>query len=257
MKKKLGKEVVQILLNNVNDGTINSQRMRDFAYKLDPTDQKVGGNHIRRRGEGAKSDEAEMRRILADWYLRELFDMERNAAVLKLAAIFEDPDIDLPPLAKELRSKLIQDNPASPANRDQYCNNDNSNNSEDNKGDNIGDSSEDKGDNNGENKVGNIEDNMPGEPTPRLHRRKCLGLPLPFAGLLLVIILAAVVAVIVFLTSKDSNVTTPNPDITSAYPLLPTTTKTPTETTTPPDYTDIFSYITVETPATELPPGEP
>merc|ERR1719153_1603566 len=117
MKEKLGKEVVQILLNNVKDGTINAQHMRDFAYKLDPTDLKVGGNHIRRRGEGAKSDEAEMRRILADWYPRELFDMDRNAAVLKMAAIFEDPDIDLPPLAKQLKSKLIQDNPAGPASR--------------------------------------------------------------------------------------------------------------------------------------------
>ena len=98
---------------------------------------------------------------------------------------------------------------------------------------------------------------MPGETTPRLPRRKCLGLPLPFAGLLLVIFLAAVAAGIYFLTSKDSNVTTPIPDITSASPLLTTTTETPTETTTLLNYTDIFSYITVETPATELPPGEP
>ena len=94
---------------------------------------------------------------------------------------------------------------------------------------------------------------MPGETTPRPPRRKCLGLPLPFAGVMLVIFLAAVAAVIYFLISKDSNVTTPNPDITSASPLPSTT----TETTTPPDYTNIFSYVNVETPATELPPGEP
>ena len=103
MKIKLGEGVVT-LLYNVTNGTITAQNMKDFAFKLD---QKIWANHVRRtRDDGEASDWAEMRRILCDWYNEELFHMDREAAVQKLVKIFMDPDINLHPLATQLKGIL-------------------------------------------------------------------------------------------------------------------------------------------------------
>ena len=108
VRRKLGEDVVKLLQDSVTNGTINAQNMKDFAFKLVPSEeQKIGGNHVRRTQDGGEaSDWAEMRRILCDWYNEELFDIDRKAAVQKLVNIFMDPDINLHPLATQLKGIL-------------------------------------------------------------------------------------------------------------------------------------------------------
>ena len=108
VRRKLGEDVAKLLSDNVTNGTINAQNMKDLAFKLVPSEeQKIGGNHVRRTQDGGEaSDWAEMRRILCDWYNEELFDIDREAAVQKLVNIFMDPDINLRPLATQLKGIL-------------------------------------------------------------------------------------------------------------------------------------------------------
>ena len=47
-------------------------------------------------------DEAEWREILGDWYNEELYDLDRKAAVKKLARIFRHPSVNLKPLAMKV-----------------------------------------------------------------------------------------------------------------------------------------------------------
>ena len=54
---KIGEKAWDILLEEVVKGTIDHQKMTDFARQLGP---KVGGNHSRR----GNCDEAEMREVL-------------------------------------------------------------------------------------------------------------------------------------------------------------------------------------------------
>ena len=100
VREIIGPKNVDFILEEVDDGTIDSQKMWDFADKLGPT---IGGNH-KRRVEKRPSDQAEMRRILSDWYEEELYDMNQAEAVLVLADIFAHDDIKLFPLAHELRN---------------------------------------------------------------------------------------------------------------------------------------------------------
>ena len=98
--KKLGQEARDAILKEVRSGAINSDQMRDIAYKLHPT---VGGNHKRRSDRGVPSDDREMRRILSDWYPQELYTLQRDAALTKLAAIFESEDVGLKPLGTQIK----------------------------------------------------------------------------------------------------------------------------------------------------------
>ena len=85
----LGRQATTLILRWVKRGAIDAQKMEDFASLLH---LEVGGEHRRRR-EHMFSGEGEMRSILrynmilSDWYNKEMFEMDRVAAVKKLAAI--------------------------------------------------------------------------------------------------------------------------------------------------------------------------
>ena len=64
---------------------------------LHPT---VNGNHVRR---GAVGDMPGMRCILSDWYTQEMQMMKRGNALNKLVRVFEDGDVDLKPLASQIK----------------------------------------------------------------------------------------------------------------------------------------------------------
>ena len=104
VREIIGPKNVDFILEDVDEGTIDGQRMWDLAYKLGQT---IGGNHKRRvEVERRPSDQAEMRRILSDWYEGELYDMNQAEAVLVLSDIFAHDDIKLFPLAQELRNGI-------------------------------------------------------------------------------------------------------------------------------------------------------
>ena len=71
--------------------------MTDIARMLHPT---VNGNHVRR---GAVGDMPGMRCILSDWYTQEMQMMKRGNALNKLVRVFEDGDVDLKPLASQIK----------------------------------------------------------------------------------------------------------------------------------------------------------
>ena len=99
VKEILGEEVVKMILDAVESAEITKQKMEDIAQGLGP---KVSGGHSRRK----ESDSTEMRKILSDWYLDELYGMTGGEGVLKLVALFESEDICLKPLALRLRNYL-------------------------------------------------------------------------------------------------------------------------------------------------------
>ena len=103
VKEKLGEEVVKMILDAVESAEITKQKMEDIAQGLGP---KVSGGHSRRN----ESDSPEMRKILSDWYLDELYDMSGDEGVHKLVALLEGEDICLKPLALRLRSYLDKKN---------------------------------------------------------------------------------------------------------------------------------------------------
>ena len=118
VRQIIGPENVESIFEHVNYGSIDDQMMLDFAHKLGP---KIGGNHKRRvEGERLPSDQAEMRRILSDWYSEELYKMNQAEAVLALAKIFGHSDIKSFPLAHKLRSGLKMDE-AIPQYRSYYA----------------------------------------------------------------------------------------------------------------------------------------
>ena len=115
VRERIGPKNVDFILKEVDEGTIDGQMMFDFAYKLGQT---IGGNHKRRvKVERLPSDQAEMRRILSDWYTEELYDMNQADAVLALADIFAHDDIKLFPLAHELRNGVKIDEAAKTKHR--------------------------------------------------------------------------------------------------------------------------------------------
>ena len=107
VNKKLGKQVLALLIRNVNEGKINSQQSDDIARLLAENlpGSVIYGSHINR----VKIDgwnQAEFRQILANWYCEEMFDLDREAALEKLVNIFGDTTVCLHPLAKEVRELM-------------------------------------------------------------------------------------------------------------------------------------------------------
>ena len=103
VKQKLGEDVRSAILSSAEDGTISANIMQDIAYKLH---RSIGGNHKIRVACGEPCDKTEMRHILGDWWEKELFQLTSREALQRLVAIFEDPDVDLRPLAMQLRNKI-------------------------------------------------------------------------------------------------------------------------------------------------------
>ena len=95
----LGENTVTKLLEAVRDDReITGQKMKDIAQRLG-----VGGRHRMRVEQRGDTDDAEMREVLSDWYNKDLHRMDKATVVNKLVEIFEDPTIDLVPLAQRLR----------------------------------------------------------------------------------------------------------------------------------------------------------
>ena len=102
VKRKLTKDVVDIILRNVRCYNITRQKMKDLAFVLG---KNVGGRHLRRMDSGGESDCAEMRSILSDWW--DVGDLCKNtvtkdSAVQRLTEAFKSETLQLKPLAGDL-----------------------------------------------------------------------------------------------------------------------------------------------------------
>ena len=103
-RKKLGGRVFRLLCDAASEDKIDDQKLTDISYRLHG---KVGGNH-RKRGLG--SSESEFRAVISDWYQVEMFNMTRKTALNTLVEIFEDPSVNLKPLAKNIKdSQRVRD----------------------------------------------------------------------------------------------------------------------------------------------------
>ena len=101
----LGQEAWDLLLDSVDRYILTGKHQDEIANLL-----KVGGQHERRKDdEGAKSDIKEWRKILSDWYglpigLKPLKGMKRKAALMELVRILGHKNVQLHPLAKDLKN---------------------------------------------------------------------------------------------------------------------------------------------------------
>ena len=107
VKNKLGKEAWELLIQHVNEGKITSQHSNEIASLLAENlpGSTIFGAHMNRVREDGWNN-AEFRHILANWYSEEMYGLDREAALKKLAKIFEDSTVGLSSIASELR-KLI------------------------------------------------------------------------------------------------------------------------------------------------------
>ena len=97
----LGLTVLTLLCTAASEDKIDGQKMKGISVKLR---HEVGGKHRKR---GGRSDEAEMREVLSDWYeLGGLCDLNRDGALGRLVDTLEDSTVNLRPLAKELRQLM-------------------------------------------------------------------------------------------------------------------------------------------------------
>ena len=99
VKEVLGEDVWENIMESVNRGVIDEDKMQEIARSL--TD-KVGGNQTRRK----KCDAHAMSEILSDWYNDELLDMDTETALTRLRAICLKPTLKLNILARFLKEKL-------------------------------------------------------------------------------------------------------------------------------------------------------
>ena len=105
-RQKIGEAGWTLIMASVDSGTLDAQKMHDFAFGLG---SRVGGNHKRRVGpERLSSDRSEMSRILGDWWqLDDDFGrMSVTDVTEKLIALFKDDAIQLNPLARDLEGTL-------------------------------------------------------------------------------------------------------------------------------------------------------
>ena len=99
VKERLGDESWSVILESVNRGAIDAQKMKDIAQQMSP---KVGGNH-KRRMQAGMNDQSEMREVLSGWWEEEMHDMDRNAVFDKLVTIFGSDTVSLSALAERLK----------------------------------------------------------------------------------------------------------------------------------------------------------
>ena len=99
VKKQMGEKAFAFLLDEVSSGVILDKHMADISSKLH---KHVGGNHIRRVESGKDCDEAEFRRILGDWYEKEMHEFDQKTILGRLIEIFKDPNVGIPVNGKKL-----------------------------------------------------------------------------------------------------------------------------------------------------------
>ena len=93
VKKKLGDDNYNSILDAAKSHKINKNHMRDLAYSLG---QNIGGDHLRRVEGNGKCNEYEIRQILCHFYSEEMFGMSSEDAVKKLDELFKDVGIVCP-----------------------------------------------------------------------------------------------------------------------------------------------------------------
>ena len=113
MVQKLGKGTYDDILNQA--GRINTTRMREIACKLHP---KVSDRHVKRLERGSHSDVLEMRYILSDWWLYEMWEFNNKAALDRLTKLIpslekgnNNKDALRTPQPKSIPSSSTQTNP--------------------------------------------------------------------------------------------------------------------------------------------------
>ena len=118
VKNRLGEEVVDAMIDHSMDERFPSDKLSSFAQYLGENMESnlIFGNHERRKKDGADG----LKAILCDWYSEELFDITTDAALEKLVAALELPDINVKPLAavikniKEHKRGQSRENPNTP-----------------------------------------------------------------------------------------------------------------------------------------------
>ena len=111
VEEKLGKEVVKLMLDSARNGDISDAQLASIADKLGRDldgPNTIFGNHSRRmeRDRFAASDTL-LKCVLSDWWDGELYDMSAEEALSKMVQIFQDPDVALRPLAKQLEEAAV------------------------------------------------------------------------------------------------------------------------------------------------------
>lgn len=104
----IGQDTWDLIMDSVRSGRMSSQQIKDTAFCLG---EQVGGKHKTRMDGGGKSDDAEMREILSDWYEVDIFSLEgtedvKEKALEKLMSVFENKDINLQFLTFRLKTFL-------------------------------------------------------------------------------------------------------------------------------------------------------
>ena len=107
VEEKLRANIVKLMLDSARNGDISDEQMASIADKLgrDLGGPNVifGGHKLRfERDKQAKSDTL-LKGIFSDWWMAQLYDLPYEEALSKMGKIFQDPDVDLRPLAKKLR----------------------------------------------------------------------------------------------------------------------------------------------------------
>ena len=101
VRKALGIEAWDILIEKTKEGGIGSQHMKDISQALH---RIVGGNHLRRVDEAkVMCDDHELREILGDWWEQELYGLNQTEALRKISAILSSREVNLPCIASSLR----------------------------------------------------------------------------------------------------------------------------------------------------------
>ena len=106
VEEKLGANIVKLMLDSARNGDISDEQMASIADKLgrdlDGPNVIFGGHKLRfERDKQAKSDTL-LKGIFSDWWMAQLYDLPYEKALSKIGKIFQDPDVDLRPLAKKL-----------------------------------------------------------------------------------------------------------------------------------------------------------
>ena len=79
LKRKLGYENYNRILDAVKSHKIDEKQMRDFAYSLGPN---IGGSHARRMKHKGECDQYEIRQILCMFYRDEMCKKENIGHIL-------------------------------------------------------------------------------------------------------------------------------------------------------------------------------
>ena len=96
----LGKQNVNLLLEEVMCGNISEQHMKEIAFMMH---WRVHGNFRRRREEGRSCDFTELRRILDDWFIFELFQLSQDEGLHKLLGILKSDKVGLAYIAAQMK----------------------------------------------------------------------------------------------------------------------------------------------------------